>query len=181
MSKDNKRNGIVIVYTGRGKGKTTAALGLALRAIGYNWKICMIQFIKGSWSTGELVSVKLLSSNFEIIRAGEGFIGIIDDTKQKKIHKESAMNALRISKNKIDSGLYNIVILDEVNYALSLRLIKLKDILEIIKSRPRNVTLVLTGDHAHKRIIEIADLVTEMKEIKHPYKNRLLALKGIDY
>ncbi|HEY4699721.1 MAG TPA: cob(I)yrinic acid a,c-diamide adenosyltransferase [Nitrososphaerales archaeon] len=181
MSKYSKSNGIVIVYTGRGKGKTTAALGLALRAIGYDWKICMIQFIKGTWITGELDSVKLLSSNFEIIRAGEGFIGIIDDTKQKKIHKESAINALRISKNKIDSGLYNIVILDEINYALSLRLIKLKDILEIIKSRPRNVTLVLTGDHAHKRIIEIANLVTEMKEIKHPYRNRSVALKGIDF
>ena len=142
------KDGLVIVYTGKGKGKTTAALGMALRAIGYNHKICMIQFIKGSWHYGEMSSTKKLEPEFELIAAGKGFVGIIDDKTPREEHEKIAREAIRISKEKIQSGKYNIVILDEVNYAINLGLVNLKDVLELIKSKPVTLNLVLTGNHA---------------------------------
>lgn len=175
------KDGLVIVYTGNGKGKTTAALGMALRAVGYNHKICLIQFIKGSWPYGEMVSVKRLEPELELIIAGKGFVGIIDDKSPREDHIKIAKQALQISKEKILSGAYNIVILDEVNYAINLGLIDVKDVLELIKSKPENLNLVLTGNHAKQEIIDLADLVTEMKEIKHPYKSGIKAKKGIDF
>ncbi len=175
------KDGLVIVYTGKGKGKTTAALGMALRAIGYNHKICMIQFIKGSWHYGEMSSTKKLEPEFELIAAGKGFVGIIDDKTPREEHEKIAREAIRISKEKIQSGKYNIVILDEINYAINLGLVNLKDVLELIKSKPVTLNLVLTGNHAKQEIIEIADLVTEMKEIKHPFQSGIKAKKGIDF
>jgi cob(I)alamin adenosyltransferase len=175
------KDGLVIVYTGNGKGKTTAALGMALRAVGYNHKICLIQFIKGSWPYGEMVSLKRLEPELELIIAGKGFVGIIDDKSPREEHIKIAKQALQISKERIQSGAYNIVILDEVNYAINLGLIDVKDVLELIKSKPENLNLVLTGNHAKQEIIDLADLVTEMKEIKHPYKSGIKAKKGIDF
>ncbi len=175
------KDGLVIVYTGKGKGKTTAALGMALRAIGYNHKICMIQFIKGSWHYGEMSSTKKLEPEFELIAAGKGFVGIIDDKTPREEHEKIAREAIRISKEKIQSGKYNIVILDEINYAINLGLVNLKDVLELITSKPVTLNLVLTGNHAKQEIIEIADLVTEMKEIKHPFQSGIKAKKGIDF
>jgi cob(I)alamin adenosyltransferase len=175
------KDGLIIVYTGGGKGKTTAALGMALRAVGYNHKICLIQFIKGSWPYGEMVSLKRLEPELELIIAGKGFVGIIDDKSPREEHMKIAKQALQISKEKVQSGAYNIVILDEVNYAINLGLIDVKDVLELIKSKPENLNLVLTGNHAKQEIIDLADLVTEMKEIKHPYKLGIKAKKGIDF
>jgi cob(I)alamin adenosyltransferase len=175
------KDGLIIVYTGGGKGKTTAALGMALRAVGYNHKICLIQFIKGSWPYGEMVSLKRLEPELELIIAGKGFVGIIDDKSPREEHIKIAKQALQISKEKVQSGAYNIVILDEVNYAINLGLIDVKDVLELIKSKPENLNLVLTGNHAKQEIIDLADLVTEMKEIKHPYKLGIKAKKGIDF
>ena len=176
-----EKDGLIIVYTGNGKGKTTAALGMALRAIGYNYKICMIQFIKGSWHYGEIDSLKRLEPEFELITAGKGFVGIIDDTSPREEHEKIAKEAISISKEKIQSGKYNIVILDEVNYAINLGLIDQNDVLDLIKSKPSNLNLVLTGNHATNEIIEAADLVTEMREIKHPFKSGIKAKKGIDF
>jgi len=175
------KDGLVIVYTGNGKGKTTAALGLALRAVGYNHKICMIQFIKGSWPYGEMVSVKRLEPELELIIVGKGFVGIIDDKTAREDHKKIAQEAIQISKEKIQSGNYNIVILDEINYAIDLGLIDLNDVLNLIKSKPEKLNLVLTGNHTKNEIIDVADLVTEMKEIKHPFKSGIKAKKGIDF
>jgi cob(I)alamin adenosyltransferase len=169
------------VYTGDGKGKTTASLGIALRATGYNMKVCMIQFIKGSWFYGELKSSQLLAPNFRIIPAGKGFVGIIDDKKPISQHITAAREALRLSKKIISSGLYDIVILDEINYAVNLKLIGLRDVLELIRRRPTHVNLVLTGRRASQQIIDVADLVTEMRKIKHPYDKRMMARKGIDF
>ena len=175
------KDGFVIVYTGNGKGKTTAALGMALRAIGYNHKICMIQFIKGSWHYGEIDSLKRLEPEFELITIGKGFVGIIDDKSPREEHQKIAQEAIRISKEKIQSGKYDIVILDEVNYAINLDLIDVSDVLDLINSKPSDLNLVLTGNHARNEIIEIADLVTEMKEVKHPFKSGIKAKKGIDF
>ena len=175
------KNGLTIVYTGKGKGKTTAALGIALRATGYKKKICMIQFIKGSWHYGEMESSKRLEPEFEMVAIGKGFVGIIDDKSPKEDHQKIAKEAIRISNEKIQSGKYDIVILDEVNYAVNLNLISLDDVLNLIKSKPENVDLVLTGNYAKEEVIEIADLVTEMKEIKHPFQKGIKAKEGIDF
>lgn len=175
------KDGLVIVYTGKGKGKTTAALGIALRAVGYNYRICMIQFIKGSWHYGEMTSSKRLEPEFELTAVGKGFVGIIDDKSPRDEHEKIAREALLLSKEKIRTEKYDIIILDEINYAINLGLVKLDDVLELIKNKPQKLNLILTGNHAKKEIIEIADLVTEMKEIKHPFKSGIKAKRGIDF
>jgi len=176
-----EKGGLTIVYTGKGKGKTTAALGIALRATGYEKKTCMIQFIKGSWHYGEMDSSKRLEPEFEMVAVGKGFVGIIDDKSSKEDHEKVAKEAIRVSNEKIQSGNYDIVILDEINYAVNLNLISVNDVLELIESKPKEVDLVLTGNYAKDEVIEIADLVTEMKEIKHPFQQGIKAKKGIDF
>jgi len=175
------KEGLVIVYTGNGKGKTTAALGLALRATGYDMRVCMLQFIKGSWHSGELDSSKKLEPNFELVPVGKGFVGILDDNSPKEVHEKYAEEALKTCREKIFSGKYNVVILDEVNYAINLGLISVYEVIKLIKEKPDNLDLILTGNHAKNEIIELADLVTEMKEIKHPFKSGIKAKKGIDF
>lgn len=174
-------SGLIIIYTGRGKGKTTAALGMILRAIGYDHRVCMIQFIKGSWHYGEMNSSKKLEPNFELLAVGKGFVGIIDDKSPRDEHEKIAKEAVRLSKEKISSGIYDLVVLDEINYAIKLNLISLDEVLELIKIRPNKTSLVLTGNYAKPELIEIADLVTEMTEIKHPFQKGTKAKKGIDF
>ncbi len=173
--------GLVIVYTGKGKGKTTAALGIVLRAVGHGYKVGMIQFIKGEWYYGELTSSKRLEPEFEMIAAGRGFVGIIDDNHPREDHQKAAKEAIRLAKQKITSGIYDIMILDEVNYAAKLNLISQQDILDVIAAKPEKTTLVLTGNHVPESVIAAADLVTEMREIKHPYQKGIKAKKGIDF
>ena len=176
-----EKGGLTIVYTGKGKGKTTAALGIVLRAAGYKKKICMIQFIKGSWHYGEMDSSKRLEPEFEMVAVGKGFVGIIDDKSPKQEHERIAKEAIKISFEKIQSEKYDIVILDEINYAINLGLVKLEDVINLIKSKPQKLDLILTGNYAKEEIIDLADLVTEMKEIKHPYQQGIKARKGIDF
>jgi cob(I)alamin adenosyltransferase len=176
----NKR-GLIVVYTGNGKGKTTAALGIALRSVGHGHKVWMIQFIKGEWYYGELTSSKRLEPEFELIAAGKGFVGILDDDHSIAEHQTAAKNAVVLAKNKISSGEYDVIILDEINYAVKLSLIPKEDVINILKLVPRQTTIVLTGNYALPEIIDMADLVTEMKEIKHPYRSGLKAKEGIDY
>ncbi|MCV0373272.1 MAG: cob(I)yrinic acid a,c-diamide adenosyltransferase [Nitrosarchaeum sp.] len=176
-----QKEGLTIVYTGKGKGKTTAALGIVLRAVGYEKKICMIQFIKGSWHYGEMFSSKRLEPEFEMVVVGKGFVGIIDDKSPKEDHEKIAKEAIKISLEKIQSGKYDIIILDEINYAVNLGLVKEEDVINLIKSKPPKLDLVLTGNYAKDRIIDLADLVTEMREIKHPFQQGIKARKGIDF
>ena len=175
------QRGLVIVYTGKGKGKTTAALGIVLRAVGHGYKVGMIQFIKGEWYYGELTSSKRLEPEFEMIAAGRGFVGIIDDDHPIQDHQMAAKEAITLAKEKITSGTYDVMILDEVNYAAKLNLISQQDILDIITAKPEKTSLVLTGNYVPDSVIALADLVTEMKEIKHPYQKGIKAKKGIDY
>lgn len=182
MEKESSSNdGIVIVYTGNGKGKTTASLGVALRAIGHGLRVCMVQFIKGEWHYGELNSIKKLEPDFELIVAGKGFIGIIDDDHAFEEHVRAARTALDIVEQKISLDTFDIIILDEINYAVHLGLLQLADVLKILQNRPKHLSLILTGNHACEEIIKLADLVTEMKEIKHPYKKGIKAKRGIDF
>jgi cob(I)alamin adenosyltransferase len=178
MSSDR---GLVVVYTGKGKGKTTAALGIVLRAVGHGYKVGMVQFIKGEWYYGELTSSRRLEPEFEMIAAGKGFVGIIDDDHPIEEHQKAAREAVELVKDKLASGQYDVMVLDEINYAVKLNLITVDDVLEIIAARPEKTTLVLTGNYAHEKVIEAADLVTEMREIKHPYKKGIKAKKGIDF
>ncbi len=175
------RRGLVIVYTGNGKGKTTAALGMAVRAVGYGMRVVMIQFIKGSWHYGEIDGALRLKPEFELITAGRGFVGIMDDDLPRDVHVAAAREALKVSREMLLSNMYDIVILDEVNYAVRLGLVSVEDVLDLIKVKPYSTTLVLTGNYADERIIDEADLVTEMREIKHPFKKGIKALKGIDF
>jgi cob(I)alamin adenosyltransferase len=176
-----KEKGLIIVYTGDGKGKTTAALGLCVRACGYDLKTAIVQFVKGSWHYGELDGIKRLGPNVELIRVGKGFVGIIDDKLPRAEHEKAAKEALELVNELIHSEKYDIIILDELNVAVSLGLIKIDDILKILADRPAALDIIITGRNAHEKLIERRDLATEMKEIKHPYRKGILAKQGIDY
>ena len=170
--------GLVQVYTGNGKGKTSAAFGLALRAAGRGLKVYVIQFIKGGFDYGELYVVDKLP-NVTLRAFGRGKF-IMDKTPAKE-DVRLAEEALALAEQVVKSGDYDVVILDEVNVALSLGLVKLERVLELVKGKPAHVELVLTGRNAHEKIVEIADLVTEMREIKHPFSKGVPARKGIEF
>jgi len=170
--------GLIQVYTGNGKGKTSAAFGIALRAIGRGLKVYIIQFIKGGFDYGELYMVDKLP-NLELKAFGRG--KFITEKPPGKEDIKLAEQALQLAKKVVESREYDIVILDEINVALNLELISLEKVLELIKSKPKHVELVLTGRYAPNEIIEAADLVTEMKEVKHPFNKGYEARKGIEY
>lgn len=176
-----KKRGLLIVYTGNGKGKTTAALGMCVRAVGYDWKVSIVQFVKGSWKYGELKGVKRLEPNVELTTVGEGFVGIVDDNKEFDEHVKAAKEGLKTALEKIKSNQFNIVILDELNVAHQLGLVGNEDIEELLSARSPEQHLVITGRDAPDWLIDKADLVTEMKEIKHPYQKGILAQKGVDW
>ncbi|MGD8922434.1 MAG: cob(I)yrinic acid a,c-diamide adenosyltransferase [Candidatus Zixiibacteriota bacterium] len=179
MSEETK--GLLVVYTGNGKGKTTAAMGMCVRAVGYNWNICLIQFVKGSWKYGELKGMKRLEPNVEMHVIGEGFVGIVDDNKDIEEHRRAAKNGIKLAVEKISSGAYPLVILDELNVALDLGLVSDEDVRQILQARGEKQHLVITGRNAADWLIDEADLVTEMVEVKHPYQKGILAQKGIDW
>ena len=172
--------GLVIIYTGEGKGKTTAALGLILRAAGYNKKCLMVQFGK-AWFTGELKGIKKLGPNVKIIQGGKGFLDILGSKVTKKEHTSAASQAFDILYQEVMTGDFDIVVADEIVGAVASDVLPLNQAVKLIKDKPKRIDLILTGHHADQKLIELADLVTEMKEIKHPYKIGILAKKGIDF
>ncbi|MBO8138143.1 MAG: cob(I)yrinic acid a,c-diamide adenosyltransferase [Desulfotomaculum sp.] len=172
--------GLVLVYTGEGKGKTTAALGTALRAWGQGMRVLVLQFIKGNWSTGEQSAVKKLGNGFELRQVGDGFLDFKDQKaleKQKKLAREG----LETARLAISSGQYQMVVLDEINYAVSYGLVDKQEVLEIIENKPPEMHLVLTGRNAPEEIITMADMVTRMENIKHHYNKGIPAQRGIEY
>lgn len=177
---DNNLKGLVIVYTGEGKGKTTAALGLALRAAGYKKKVLIVQFGK-AWFSGEVEGVKKLKPFVKLIQGGRGFVGILGDTLSKREHKIAAKETFDKLHKEMVSGKWDVVIADEIAGAISSKLLPLSFGMRLIKDKPENVDLVLTGHNAPKEMITEADLVTEMKPVKHPFEKGVLAKKGIDY
>ena len=176
--KDDK--GLIIVHTGDGKGKTTAAIGMAFRGAGHKLKSLIIQFIKGSWKYGELEAAKNMSQWLDIIPMGKGFIRL--DKDGPDIDDEKAIaHAWDFFSEKMASKEYDMIILDEINYVISYDLIKVETLIKALKDKPENLHIVLTGRDVHPEIIKIADLVTEMKEIKHPFKNGIKAQKGVEF
>jgi cob(I)alamin adenosyltransferase len=175
------RKGLIMVYTGPGKGKTTAALGTAFRAVGQGLKVLMVQFIKGSWHYGELDAAEALGKErFEILPMGRGFVKIgVEKPDPEDVRKVE--EAWAFSREKISSGEYGLVILDEINYAISYKMLMPEQVVEVLRVKPEPVHVILTGRNAHPLITELADLVTEMREVKHPYQKGILAQRGIDY
>lgn len=180
----DQERGLVILYTGEGKGKTTAALGLVLRAVGYKKKCLIVQFGK-AWFTGELVGIKKLSPYVKIIQGGKGFLSVknfaLKSNPSKKIHKQAARQAFDILYKEVMSDRWDIVIADEIVGAVSSSVLQLREALRLIKDKPERLDLVLTGHHAPKKLMRIADLVTQMQERKHPFRLGILAKKGIDF
>jgi cob(I)alamin adenosyltransferase len=174
----NLEKGLIQVYTGNGKGKTSAAFGLALRAAGRGLKVYVIQFIKGGFDYGELYVVDRIP-NLTLKAFGRG--KFITTEPPEKEDVRLAEQALRLAKEIVKGGGYDIVILDEINVALKLKLINLDEVLELMKNKPTRVELILTGRYAPDQITDAADLVTDMRETKHPFKKGYESRKGIEY
>jgi cob(I)alamin adenosyltransferase len=175
--------GLVIVNTGNGKGKTTAALGLAMRAAGNGLRIYIIQFIKGRWKTGESKALAALAPNVEVVRMGTGFT--IERLRDPRIpmedHHEAATLAFQRAREVVASGEYDMVILDEILGSIKADLVSLDDVLALVRDKPARLHLVLTGRGAPDALVDAADLVTEMKMIKHPYEQGIKAQRGIEF
>jgi len=174
------RRGLVIVNTGPGKGKTTAAMGTALRAVGNGMKVLMLQFLKGSWHYGELDAVRAFGDDFVMKQLGRGFVkvgGAETDPEDIRMVEE----AWQESRDAILSGKWDLVILDEINYAISYGMLDPEKVAETLRQKPEMVHVILTGRNAHPRIIEVADTVTEMRQVKHAYEAGIQAQRGIEY
>lgn len=176
-----ERKGLVVVITGHGKGKTTTALGIAVRACGHNMRVSIIQFMKGDLYSGEWDGVKKMGCQIELIPTGKGFCGIQGNSYPYEEHRKNAQDAIGLARRKMDSGQYDILILDEINNALHLRLVDLEQVLELIQRKPALMHLVLTGRDAHPQVVELADTVSEVVEIKHAYRKGIEPQPGIDY
>ena len=173
------KKGLIIVHTGPGKGKTTAALGLGFRAVGSGLKVLMVQFIKGSWHYGELDAAKAFGDKFVLRPMGRGFVKLGGEIDPED--KRAAEEAWAYAGEKIFSGEYDMIILDEINYAISYGLLAVGPVLDTLKRKPEMVHVVLTGRNAPADLIALADLVTEMREVKHPYQKGIEAQRGIEY
>ena len=174
------RKGLIIVNTGPGKGKTTAALGTALRAVGQGMKVLMLQFLKGSWHYGELDAVKPFGASFVLKQMGRGFVkvgGAEPDPEDLRLVDE----AWREAEQAILSGSWDLVILDEINYAISYKMLDPARVVAALKKKPEMVHVILTGRNAHPSIVEVADTVTEMRQVKHAYEKGVEAQRGIEY
>ncbi len=170
--------GLVIVYTGDGKGKTSAALGTAIRALGTGWKVAFLQFMKGAWKSGEENVVPLFDGQWLLRKLGRGFTWDHDSLDEDiQAAREAWQEALGI----LFSGEYELVVLDEINYVLSYGFLDVNQVIEALRQRPQHVHVVCTGRNAPHALVEFADLVTEMRKVKHPFDQGILAQRGIDF
>ncbi len=174
----SNRNGLIIVHTGDGKGKTTAAIGTAFRALGWGWKISMVQFLKGTWDTGEKIFSESLGDLFHIYPMGSGFTW---NTKNRDADIRDCEKILRFLEALISKCEDDIIIIDEINVVMNLGYLSPQSVIDVIRKKPKWMTVFLTGRNAPNAIIELADLVTEMKEIKHPFQRGIPAQLGVDF
>jgi cob(I)alamin adenosyltransferase len=176
----DSRKGLVLINTGPGKGKTTAAMGTALRAVGNGMRVLMLQFLKGSWHYGELDAVQAFNGNFVMKQMGRGFVkvgGAETDPEDLRLVR-AAWDEARAA---IESGEWDMVVLDEINYAIGYGMLDPALVAETLRNRPEMVHVILTGRNAHPLLVELADTVTEMREVKHAYQKGILAQRGIEY
>lgn len=175
-----ERRGLVMCYTGDGKGKTTAAIGLAVRAVGAGLRVRMLQFIKGEWKPAELKGLALLGDRFSMEQLGLGFVTYKPKLPHER-HLEAARAAWEQAKREMQSGAQDVLILDEINNAFRFGLLPAAEVIEALRTRPPGLHVVLTGRGAPPEILDMADLVTEMKSVKHPYEHGIPAQYGIDF
>jgi cob(I)alamin adenosyltransferase len=174
------RRGLIIVNTGPGKGKTTAAMGTALRAVGQGMRVLMLQFLKGSWHYGELDAVQAFGDKFVMKQMGRGFVKVGAEKPDPEDVRmvEEAWNQ---SAQAILSGQWDLVVLDEINYAISYGMLAPEKVVETLRKKPDMVHVILTGRNAHSTIVDLADTVTEMRQVKHAYEKGVMAQRGIEY
>ena len=170
--------GLIMVNTGNGKGKTTAALGLAFRALGHNLPVCIIQFIKGTWKYGELTSAERFAGLLEFHISGKGFTW---DSQDPQADIDAARAGWELAKSRIVAGKHHLLILDEFTYALKLGMVDEDEVLATLQAKPQTLHLLITGRDASPALIDLADLVTEMREVKHPFNTGTNAQKGIEF
>ena len=175
-----EQSGLLIVYTGPGKGKTTCALGTAFRAVGQGMRVLMVQFIKGSWHYGELDAVQAFGDKFVMKQMGRGFVKVGTE-KPDPEDVRMVEQAWTDGEQAIQSGKWDLVILDEINYAISYGMLDPAKVVESLKKKPDMVHVILTGRNAHPTIVELADTVTEMRQVKHAYEKGVMAQRGIEY
>jgi cob(I)alamin adenosyltransferase len=176
----DSRRGLILINTGPGKGKTTAAIGTGLRAVGNGMRVLMLQFLKGSWHYGELDAVQAFGENFVLRQMGRGFVkvgGAQTDPEDIRLVEAAWVEA----RQAIESGEWDMVILDEINYAIGYGMLDPAVVVEALRNRPEMVHVILTGRNAHPLLVELADTVTEMREVKHAYQKGILAQRGIEY
>jgi cob(I)alamin adenosyltransferase len=174
-----KGRGLIIVYTGRGKGKTTAAFGLALRAAGHGMRVLIVQFMKGQKEVGEMKAVTESNLQIDVIQAGRP--GFVQSRTCEPLDMYMALEGLMAVEHAMENHAYKLIILDEINVAIHFGLLKVEEVLTVINKKPPGVHLVLTGRNAPEPILEIADIVTEMKNLKHCFTNGVAGQKGIEF
>lgn len=180
MEPATQRRGLLLINTGAGKGKTTAALGTAMRAAGNGMRVLVLQFLKGSWHYGELDAAVRLAPEMVIRQMGRGFVkvgGAETDPEDLKMVADAWAESVR----EIESGKWEMIVLDEVLYAINYGMLDVDEVVKVLQNRPPMLHVVLTGRNAPAKLIEIADTVTEMREVKHAYTKGIQAQKGIEF
>lgn len=175
-----QRQGLLIIHTGAGKGKTTAALGTAMRAAGNGMRVLVLQFLKGSWHYGELDAAERFHGDLVIRQMGRGFVkvgGAETDPEDLRMVQEAWQEAVR----EMQSGEWDLIVLDEINYAIGYDMLDAQAVADALKERPQMLHVILTGRNAHPSLVELADTVTEMREVKHAYTRGILAQRGIEF
>ncbi|MBW1776250.1 MAG: cob(I)yrinic acid a,c-diamide adenosyltransferase [Deltaproteobacteria bacterium] len=172
-------NGLLMIFTGNGKGKTTAAVGLALRAAGHGFPVLFLQFMKGQRHIGEILAFKRNPLPIHFRQYGRP--GFVQSRACEPLDVYLAHQALEACRTQMAAGAYQMIVLDEINVAVDFGLLRVDEVLAVLKMRPSNLHLVLTGRNAPPAFMDLADLVTEMKEIKHPYQKKIRAQKGIEF
>ncbi|MBU0663210.1 MAG: cob(I)yrinic acid a,c-diamide adenosyltransferase [Proteobacteria bacterium] len=175
---NDSTKGLIAVFTGNGKGKTTAALGLAFRALGHNHRVSVIQFIKGSWKYGELDAARIFKPLLDFHVMGRGFTWKSDDLEKDKA---AAREAWEFAVHTIRENRHELVILDELTYLSHYKIIEEEEILAVLRDKPPAMHIAITGRYASEALINLADLVTEMREIKHPYQKGVKAQRGMEF
>ncbi len=178
LATKTKEKGLIIVHTGKGKGKSTAAFGMVFRALGHGFKIGIVQFVKGKWGTGERDILEKFPEQVTIKAMGEGFTW---ETQDRQRDIDAAKTAWQEAKNLIMDSQYKMVLLDELNICLRYDYLNIKEVVEFLKNKPKDTHVIITGRNAKEELIEIADLVTEMSMIKHPFRSGIKAQAGIEF
>jgi cob(I)alamin adenosyltransferase len=178
LATKTEERGLLIVHTGKGKGKSTAAFGMVFRALGHGFKVGIVQFVKGAWQTGERDVLLRFPELVTIKAMGEGFTWDVAD-RQRDLNAAHA--AWDVAKAMIADESYKLILLDELNIALRYDYLPLEEVLAVLKAKPRDTHVIVTGRNAKEELIEIADLVTEMVEIKHPFRAGVKAQAGIEF